>query len=124
MGTIEDIMSTTPRRVPGLPLPVQRALRKFGSDIRDARLRRRIPLEVMAERAFVNRKTVARAEHGDPIVSIATYATLLFILGMVERLADLADAGKDRVGLALEQERLPKRIRNTRKALPGRQSES
>jgi len=107
-----------------LPLPTRRALRKLGSDIRDARLRRRIPLEVMAERAFVNRKTVTKAEQGDPTVSMGTYATLLFILGMTERLADLADVRNDRVGLSLEDERLPKRVRNPSERAPGKQRHS
>ena len=96
----------------------------MGSDIRDARLRRRIPLEVMAERAFVNRKTVTKAEQGDPTVSMGTYATLLFILGMTERLADLADVRNDRVGLSLEDERLPKRVRNPSERAPGKQRHS
>jgi transcriptional regulator with XRE-family HTH domain len=108
-----------PRALPALPLPVRRALRKLGSDIRDARLRRRIPLEVMAERTFVNRKTVAKAEQGDPTVSMGTYATLLFVLGMTERLVNVADVRNDPVGLSLEEERLPKRVRNIRKRSPG-----
>lgn len=108
-------MNPTAKTLSALPLPARRALRKLGSDIRDARLRRRIPMDVMAERAFVNRKTVAKAEHGDPTVSMGTYATLLFVLGMTERLADLADVRNDRVGLSLEEERLPKRVRNRRK---------
>jgi hypothetical protein len=107
-----------------LPLPARRALRKLGSDIRDARLRRRIPSEIMAERAFVNRKTVTKAEQGDPTVSMGTYATLLFILGMAERLADLADVRNDRVGLSLEDERLPKRVRNPSKHGSGKQGQS
>jgi len=108
------VMNQTAKALSVLPLPARRALRKLGSDIRDARLRRRVPMEVMAERTFVNRKTVAKAERGDPTVSVGTYATLLFVLGMTERLADLADVRNDRVGLSLEEERLPKRVRNRR----------
>jgi hypothetical protein len=36
---------------------------------------------------------------------------LLFVLGMVDRLADLADPRNDAVGLQLEEEHLPERIR-------------
>jgi hypothetical protein len=118
------IMNDDLRRLSTLPLPARRALRKLGSDIRDARLRRRIPSEVIAQRAFVNRKTVTKAEQGDPTVSMGTYATLLFILGMTERLADLADVRNDRVGLSLEDERLPKRVRNPSKHAPGKQGQS
>jgi hypothetical protein len=96
-----------------LPLPVKRALTKLGADIRDARRRRRIPTVVMAERAAIARATLQKAERGDPGVSMGTYATLLFVLGLTGRLADLADARFDATGLALEEERLPQRIRST-----------
>ena len=46
-----------------------------------------------------------------PGVSIGIYATVLFIYGMTERLADLADARFDATGLGLEQDNLPKRVR-------------
>jgi len=65
----------------------------------------------MAERALVSRMTLYRAERGDPGVSIGIYATLLFVLGLTERLAMLADAGADPVGMSLAEEQLPKRIR-------------
>jgi hypothetical protein len=94
-----------------LPIPVRRALRKLGGDIRDARLRRRIPVAVAAERASIGRSTLSRVEKGDPNVALGIYATVLFVLGMVDRIADLADARHDATGLQLEEERLPKRIR-------------
>lgn len=94
-----------------LPLPVKRALRKLGQDIRDARLRRRIPAKIMAERVSVTPLTLSKIEKGEPGVSMASYATALFVLGLNERLSDLVDSRHDSVGLALEEERLPKRIR-------------
>ncbi len=94
-----------------LPIPVRRALRKLGTDIRDARRRRRIPTAIMAERAFISRMTLNRVEKGDSGVSLGIYATVLFVLGMTDRLAELADPRHDAVGLSLEGERLPQRIR-------------
>ena len=94
-----------------LPIPVRRALRKVGTDIRDARRRRRIPTAVMAERALISRMTLNKVEKGNPGVSLGIYATVLFVLGMTDRLAELADARHDAVGLGLEEERLPQRIR-------------
>jgi hypothetical protein len=94
-----------------LPTPVRRALRKLGSDVRDARLRRRIPVAVAAERASIGRSTLRRVENGDPNVALGIYATVLFVLGLVDRIADLADARNDATGLQLEEEHLPKRIR-------------
>jgi hypothetical protein len=47
------------------------------------------------------------------------YASVLFALGMVERLGDLADIAHDPVGRALAEERLPKRIRGGGTLVPG-----
>lgn len=94
-----------------LPVPVRRALRKLGADISTARRLRGISTTLMAERAFIARNTLASAEKGDPGVSIGIYATLLFVLGLDGRLADLADPAHDPIGRTLEAERLPKRVR-------------
>jgi transcriptional regulator with XRE-family HTH domain len=96
---------------PPMPLPVKRALAKLGDDIRTARLRRRIPTTLMAERMMVTRTTLRKVEKGDAGVSMGIYATALFIVGMTQRLYELADVRDDLVGLQLEEERLPKRIR-------------
>ena len=93
------------------PIAVQRALRKLGNDLCDARRRRRIPMALMAERVGITRATLAKAEHGEDRVSMGVYATMLFVLGLTDRLADLGSPRHDDVGLALEEERLPKRIR-------------
>jgi len=98
---------------PTLPIPVRRGLLKLGMDIRDARRRRRIPTTTMAERTMISRVTLAKIEKGDPGVSMGSYATVLFVLGMLDRLSELADAGSDRLGLSLEEEILPKRIRKS-----------
>jgi transcriptional regulator with XRE-family HTH domain len=108
------------RQSPMTPLPVIRALRKLGADIRDARRRRRIPVSILAERASISRTTLNRIEKGDPNAALGNYATVLFSLGMVERLADLADVRHDRLGLELEEEHLPQRIRLSRRQKPGK----
>jgi hypothetical protein len=97
------------------PVPATRALRKLGHDIRDARRRRRIPVAILAERASISRMTLNKVEKGDPGVSVGTYATVLFTLGMADRLADVADPRHDTVGLELEEEHLPERIRLSRR---------
>jgi len=99
-----------------LPAPVQRALNKLGEDIAAARRRRRITMAVMAERAFITRKTLARLERGDSGVSIGIYATVVFVLGMIDRLADLIDSRSDQLGRVLQDEQLPKRVRPRGKA--------
>jgi len=104
------------------PLPVKRALNKLGRDLRDARKRRRIPMRLAAERAAISRATLSKIEKGDEGVSLGAYAKILFVLGMIERLAELADPTFDELGLGLEAESLPKRIRISRKekALSGK----
>lgn len=102
-------MGRKPVRIP--PIAVKRALRQVGSNLRDARLRRRIPMALMAERAGITRATLSKAEKGDAGVSLGVYASVLFVLGMVDRLAELASLRHDDVGMALEEEQLPKRIR-------------
>lgn len=96
-----------------------RALRKLGSDIRDARRRRRIPVAILAERASMSRTTLNKVEKGDSTVSVGAYATVLFALGMADRLADVADPRHDAIGRELEEEHLPERIR-----LPRRKKDS
>ena len=96
---------------PALPAVSRSALAQLGSDLSLARRRRRLTIALVAERALVGRNTITRVERGDPGVSIGIYATVLFIYGMTERLADLADARFDATGLGLEQDNLPKRVR-------------
>jgi transcriptional regulator with XRE-family HTH domain len=99
-----------------VPLSVRRALSKLGQDLSVARRRRRIPMALMAERAFISSRTLSRVERGDPRVALGIYATVLFVLGMAERVAELADPKADRLGLALDEERLPKRVRSPRRS--------
>lgn len=102
-------MGKSPTRTP--PIAVKRALGKLGEDLRNARRRRRIPTALMAERVGVSRDTLARAEKGDASVSVGVYASMAFVLGLLDRLAEVAGVEHDAVGIALEEEQLPQRIR-------------
>ena len=92
-------------------MATRRALLTLGADISAARRRRRLPLEVIAERAQTSRQTVARVERGDPRVSMGIWATVLYTLGMLDQLATLASPAKDERGLAIGLEQLPQRVR-------------
>ena len=94
-----------------LPIPAHRALRKLGTDIKDARRRRRITMTLLAERANVSRTTIAKIEKGDSTTSIGAFTAVLFVLGILDRLADLADARHDISGRQLLEEHLPQRVR-------------
>ena len=93
------------------PSRVRRALRTLGKDIKDARKRRGLSMETIAERAFTSRKTLQRIEQGDHGVSIGIYAAVLNALGLLDGLATLADPAHDEVGMDLASANLPKRVR-------------
>lgn len=88
------------------PLPVKRALKKLGQGLRDARKRRRLTMELAAERAAMSRATLSKIEKGDEGVSLGAYAKVLFVLGMIERLVELADPTFDSLGMGLEADNL------------------
>ena len=115
-----DVNLQKSRRSSVSPIPVKRALNKLGHDLRDARRRRRIPVAILAQRASISRTTLRKIETGQPGVSLGNYATVLFILGMIRRLADLADPTNDEVGRELEEEHLPERIRFSGKPKPAK----
>ena len=98
------------------PAAVLRALQQTGANLRDARRRRRISTMLMAQRAAISRSTLNKVEKGDPTVAMGTYATVLFVLGLTDRLAELADVRFDRLGQTLAEEQLPQRIRTRRQS--------
>jgi transcriptional regulator with XRE-family HTH domain len=85
-------------------------MRKLGADIHDARRLRKLPMAVVAERAFTSRSTLQRVEAGDTSVSIGIYAAVLQALGLLEGLGQVADISSDSVGQALASAALPKHI--------------
>ena len=90
---------------------VEQVLKKLGGDIRDARKRRGITVQLMAERMGVTRVTVAKIERGEPNTSMGNYAMALYILGKADELEMLMDRAHDSLGLDLMDEKLPKRVR-------------
>ena len=98
-----------------IPLPVQILLKKLGQNLCNARRRRRIPMRLVAERASISRTTLSKIERGDEGVSLVAYAKILFVLGMIQQLDELADPKFDLIGIHLESENLPKRIRIPKK---------
>ncbi len=98
------------RRAP-VPSRVAQALAKLGSDLKNARRRRRVPMAYAAYCAGISRSTLHKMERGDPGVSLGMLASVLSGYGMVERLERLVDARWDSTGLALEEDGMPRRIR-------------
>lgn len=87
---------------------VKRKLRTLGAQLREARLLRRLPMELVAQRAGTTRSTLYRIERGDPNVRIGSYMLVLQALGLLKGFGDIEDA----LGDQLITEQLPKRVRS------------
>lgn len=94
------------------PFEVEVSLKALGANIRTARLRRGLSAEVVAQKIGVTRQTVADAERGKPTTAIAVYAGLLWALGLVGQLAEVASPLTDEEGRALAMQHEPKRARS------------
>ena len=90
---------------------VSRSLQKLGSDIRSARLRRRLPMTLVAERAGISTRTLASIEKGEAGVSLGNVAAVIYAMGIGTPFSEILDQKNDSFGLMLDEERLPKRAR-------------
>ena len=90
---------------------VARALRDVGDGIRVARRRQRARQVDLALRMGVSVATVQSLESGNPGVSIGTFAMAMLALGMLPQFEKLADPSDDVIGLALDLDELPERVR-------------
>ena len=95
-------------------LQARRALESMGANIKTARLKRRISVADFAERIGVSKNTVISLEKGEAGVSMGTLAMACLVLGEIDRIGTLLDAGTDETGLLLDKEALPKRINTPR----------
>lgn len=68
-------------------------LEQMGEQIKLARLRRRLPAELVAERAGISRSTLWNVEKGNPSVSMGTYCAVLHALNGMDK--DLLLVAKD-----------------------------
>ena len=90
---------------------VSRSLQKLGSDIKSARLRRRLPMALVAERAGISTKTLASIEKGEAGVSLGNVAAVIYAMGVGTPCSEILAQKNDTFGLMLDEERLPKRAR-------------
>jgi ribosome-binding protein aMBF1 (putative translation factor) len=99
-----------------IPLPVDRSLRRLGQSVSMARRRRHMSQEDLAVRIGASVNTVRRMEDGYPGMAVQHVARALQVFGELEKLDSLLDTPQDSVGLALMDEKLPKRVRSSKKA--------
>lgn len=71
----------------------QKILETMGNQIKMARLRRNLSVEMVAERAGISRATLWAVEKGTPTVAMGTYAAVLHALGGMDR--DLEMVARD-----------------------------
>lgn len=89
-----------PRKTSSQLPHVERLLRGLGENIRLARLRRRIPAQLLAERAGMSRPTLRSIERGEASVTLGAVANVLNSLGLVKDLANVAN--DDELGRRLQ----------------------
>lgn len=98
------LVSLVPAKAPSLYPTQARLLRDLGARLREARLRRRLTVMQVAERADVSRPTLNKVEQGDAAVTMGTYLRVLAVLGLDKDLALLA--AQDPVGRRLQDAEL------------------
>ena len=94
------------------PYAVEQAIRRLGTDLRTARLRRNLTVKDVAGRLGTGPRAIADAEKGKPTAAIATYVGLLWAYDLLCQLGDVAEPSHDREGSALEASRGRARARH------------
>jgi transcriptional regulator with XRE-family HTH domain len=101
--------SLMPSKAPLLFPMEAKLLRHLGERIREARLRRRFSVLLVAARCDVSRPTINKVEDGSPNVTLGTYLRVLAVLGLEKDLETVAR--DDVVGRRLQDAglRVPRR---------------
>ena len=79
------------KKNPILP-QAKKTLEMFGANIKLARLRRKLSMEQIAERAGISRSTLVKIEKGDDSVSMGSYFQVLFVMRLDK---DFLNVAKD-----------------------------
>lgn len=85
-------------------------LRLIGRNLRIARKRRGKTIAEAAEMVGVSSATIKRLETGEPSVKFAVYLALAEVFQLGEGIR-FAEPETDDIGLTLEKQRLPQRVR-------------
>jgi transcriptional regulator with XRE-family HTH domain len=89
------------------PRAVEQALKRLGTDIRTARLRRNLTLQDIAATIGAGVRAVSDAERGKPSTSAAVYTAMLWALDLLPQFDEVARPERDDAGklLVLGRER-------------------
>lgn len=83
---------------------LEEVLKSVGENIKLARLRRKITMTMLAERADISRVTLRKVENGESSVTMGVYANVLLCLRLEKNLLLLA--GNDPLGRRLQDAEL------------------
>ena len=103
------------------PYEVEQAVKRLGSNLRTARLRRNLTIEQVAQKIGTGPRAVMDAEKGKLGTGIAVYTALLWTYDLLGPMAALADPASDSEGLTLD--RLSGRTRARARASEGLDSD-
>jgi transcriptional regulator with XRE-family HTH domain len=111
-------MSKSSLALSSVPPQALAALQTLGEHLALARLRRKESQRQWASRLGVSVPTLIRLERGDPAVGMGIYATALWLIGLSNGLAELADPAKDTRALEADV-RQASRLREARTRASG-----
>jgi len=100
-----------------LSLGQKKIMEKVGEQIHMARLRRKLPVDLVAERADISRATLWKIEKGNPSVAIGSYLKVLNALGLQEDMEQIA--ADDEMGRTLQDMDMGTRIRTKKQKAGG-----
>ena len=89
---------------------MQNRIQRIGKNLQIARKRRKKTVKQAAEMMGASLSSVRRMEAGDPSVRFETYLAALEVYQLDDTLR-FAEPEDDRIGQALEKQRLPQRVR-------------
>lgn len=96
------------------PMAAQTQMRVYAENLRAARLRRRLSVALLAEKAGVSVRTLHRIERGEPGVAFGAVINVLWAMNL---LPDIADPKTDEEALRLELNRTRKTSRRHQELL-------
>lgn len=91
------------------------AIDAVGDQLRTFRRLQKLTQQQVAERAGLNRGTVARLEAGDSSVTLSSFLSVCRALGVLDMLVGALDPYKTAIGRAQATRELPKRVRHARR---------
>jgi len=83
------------------PYQVDRTIKRLGSNLRTARLRRNLTIGDVAEKIGTGPRAVSDAEKGKVSTGIAVYIALLWAYDLLGQMSEVADPAFDEEGLSL-----------------------